>query len=235
MREYYSNNTFGSLSSAPDGKIIEKIFSFVTSVLLDFQGNANDNENYLTNELCKSLDFRKPGELPFSFHHQNIEDGKENTSTDFAVFGTYAYAQSIQQQGREFPLVKFEAKRLSSTLPKKREREYVLGDYEKDRQLKNSGGIERFKNLRHGQDVNHASIIGYVQTDSFAHWEEKINGWIREEIAKPHDSTLIWDNNDCLSASWSGTRVCSFQSNPKRKGIPELNMRHLWINLFDGR
>lgn len=229
--EYVSNNTFGTLNSAPDGKIISKVLDFVTSVLQYFEGKENDNENHLTNELCKQLGFKKPPELPFFFQHQNIEDAKENTSTDFAAFGTYTYAQICNKEGDEFPLVKFEAKRLSSILPKKREREYVIGEYEKGKLTKNSGGIERFKNLRHGKDVVHAAIIGYVQTDTFDHWAEKINGWIKAEANTPHDSTLTWDANDHLKPNGMNDNMCSYLSKPKRKEFGQLNMHHIWISL----
>ncbi len=229
--EYPGVNTFGQLISAPDGKIIEKIFSFVSSVLQDFIGKADDNENHLTNELCKLLGFKKPPELPFFFQHQNIEDSKLNTSTDFAVFGTYSYAQSTNQRGENFPLVTFEAKRLSTTIPKKREREYVIGEYENGHQTKNSGGIERFKNLRHGKDVDHAGIIGYVQTDSFKYWFDKVNYWIKDEIDKPHDSNLLWDDGDYLTTNWSNDKLCSCLSNSKRKDLKKLNLNHIWVNL----
>ncbi|MFZ6663742.1 hypothetical protein [Peijinzhouia sedimentorum] len=231
--EYHSNNTFGTLSSAPDGRIIEKVYSLVILVLEDFEGNCEDNENHLTNELCHSLGFHKPDEYPFYFQHQNIENSKENTSTDFAAFGTYTYAQTPHQKGKKFPLVKFEAKRLSATLPKKREREYVIGEYKAGNQLKNSGGIERFKNLRHGNDVHHACIIGYVQTDSFAVWEARINSWIKEEIDSPHDSSLTWDNEDYIKVHQSNTsgKVYKYSSAPKRKELLELHMLHLWVNL----
>lgn len=39
--------------------------------------------------------------------------------------------------------------------------------------LENSGGIERFKNGRHGKDVVNAGIIGYIQTDSPAYWIQR--------------------------------------------------------------
>ncbi|MCL6218996.1 hypothetical protein [Zunongwangia pacifica] len=230
--EYISNNTFGTLDSAPNGKIISKVFDFFTSVLHDFGGKENDNENHLTNELCKQLGFKKPPEFPFFFQHQNIEDAKENTSTDFAAFGTYTYAQAYNKEGEECTLVKFEAKRLSSTLPKKREREYVIGEYDKGKLTRNSGGIERFKNLRHGKDVVHAAIIGYVQTDSFEHWEKKINGWIKEEINRPCDTTLIWDGDDYLDPNWNNGKICSYLSKPKRKRIEQLNMHHIWVSLI---
>lgn len=229
--EFVSNNTFGKLDSAPDGKIISKVFDYVTSVLQDFYGKENDNENHLTSELCKQLSFKKPHEFPFFFQHQNIEDAKENTSTDFAAFGTYTYAQIYNKDGEEFPLVKFEAKRLNSALPKKREKEYVIGEYENGKQTRNSGGIERFKNLRHGKDVVHAAIIGYVQSDTFEHWAEKVTGWIKAEANSPHDATLTWDSNDHLQPNMRKDNLCSYLSKPKRKECGQLNMHHIWINL----
>lgn len=227
--EYISNNTFGNLSSAPDGKIVEKILGYITSVLIEFEGGADENENSITNRLCKSLNFKKPPEYPFFFHHQNLEDSTLNTSTDFAAFGTYAYAQIEKQKGENFPLIKFEAKRLSSTLPRKRKREYVIGEYGQGKQLKNSGGIERFKNTKHGKDVNHAGIIGYVQTDSFNYWIDKINSWIKDEINMPHDPELIWDDDDLLVLPWERSKLCGYSSAPKRKNLPKLNLFHLWV------
>ncbi|MEQ9426332.1 MAG: hypothetical protein RJQ09_18040 [Cyclobacteriaceae bacterium] len=229
--EYVGNNAFGVLTSAPDGRIISIVFDFVTFVLQDFEGKKDYNENHLTNELCKQLGFKKPPEYPFFFQHQNEEDAKKNTSTDFAAFGTYAYAQTYDKSGEEFPLVKFEAKRLSSTLPKIREKEYVIGEYKKDERIKNSGGIERFKNLRHGKNVNHAAMIGYVQTDTFDDWTKKIKRWIKAEIKNPHDSALTWDADDYLQSQWSKGRLCCFLSKPKRKKGKVLHMNHLWVML----
>lgn len=229
--EYHSDNAYGILSKAPDGRIIEKVYLLVISVLEDFEGNCDDNENHLTSEICHSLSFRKPDEYPFYFQHQNIENSKENTSTDFAAFGTYTYAQTTSQKGKKFPLIKFEAKRLTSTQPKKREREYVIGEYESGKQVKNSGGIERFKNLRHGTDVHHACILGYVQSDTFDYWENKINSWIEEEIKSPNDDTLVWDENDILRMSSLSSKVCEYISYSKRKKLPEIKLRHLWRKL----
>tara|TARA_Y100000310_G_C20694935_1_gene824949 strand:- start:3055 stop:3750 length:696 start_codon:yes stop_codon:yes gene_type:complete len=225
--EFQNINTFGILSSAPNGRIVSKIYSLVTEVLEDLEVKKDDNENHLTNELCKSLGFLLPSDSPFYFHHQNIESSSENTSTDFAAFGTFAYAHLTQQKGKNFPLVKFEAKRLNSTMPKKREKEYVLGEYVAGKLTKNSGGIERFKNLRHGKNDYNACIIGYVQTDSFEYWVNKINSWIAEEISNPHDSTLIWDDSDILQSDQIG-RVNGYLSTPKRRNRPPLTMRHLW-------
>ncbi|MFI5136876.1 MAG: hypothetical protein ACHQIM_03555 [Sphingobacteriales bacterium] len=226
------NHTFGTLSSAPDGSIVDHIFAHVRSVLLEFKSKSDENENAITNELCKALDFKKPPEYPYFFHHQNIEDAKENTSTDFAAFGTFAYAQETGLEDlNDVPaLVKFEAKRLSAAIPKKREKEYVIGEYENGAQIKNSGGIERFKNERHGKDVTHAGIIAYVQTDTFPNWLTKINSWISDEIRNPGDARLTWEDADLLSPSQVSVTVSEYRSISNRLSGRTIALRHLWLN-----
>ena len=43
-------SSFGNLSSAPDGSIIEHIFDYVTSILYDFYAEPDENENAITNK-----------------------------------------------------------------------------------------------------------------------------------------------------------------------------------------
>lgn len=225
------NHTFGTLSSAPDGSITEHIFGYISTIVVDIKYDADQNENSITNSLCKTLEFKKNPSSPYYFHHQNIESDKENTSTDFAVFGTFAYAQENDLDIEEsLPLVKFEAKRLSSSIPKKREKEYVIGEYEHNKQVKNSGGIERFKNCRHGNDVVNACLIGYVQSDTFSIWREKINEWISAEISLAHDSTLSWDDGDILTEVSLNSKLAVYYSTAKRVTGDIINLRHLWIN-----
>ena len=226
------NHTFGTLSSAPDGRIVDHIFSHVRSVLLELKAKKDENENAITNKLCKALEFKKPPEYPYFFHHQNIEDEKENTSTDFAAFGTFAYAQEtgLEGAGDAPALIKFEAKRLFAAIPKKREKEYVIGEYENGAQTKNSGGIERFKNERHGKDVSNAGIIAYVQTDKFSNWLTKINSWIGDEIRNPSDVRLTWLEADLLSFDQAVTAVSEYRSISIRLSGNTVALRHLWVD-----
>ena len=225
------NQTFGSLSSAPDGSIIEHIFEYITIIATELKFTADQNENSITNSLCKTLEFKKPASSPYYFHHQNIENDVENTSTDFAVFGTFAYATANDLDLNESPsLIKFEAKRLSCSLPKQREKEYVIGEYEVKKRTKNSGGIERFKNGRHGKDVENACIIGYVQSDTFPLWMGKINDWISAEITTAHDITLNWDLNDLLKEVNVNEKLALYKSIAKRVAGDMIQLRHLWIN-----
>lgn len=220
-------DTIGTLSSAPDGSIVNHIFDYVSTILVDFKASSVENENTLTNRLCIILNQHKPEAYPYFFHHQNLENEVENTSTDFAVFGTLSYTNISSTSA----LIKFEAKRLSTDLPKRREREYIIGEYLHGEQLHNTGGIERFKNERHGQDVNIAGLIGYVQTESFSYWFDMVNAWIQSEIESSHDKSLHWDEDDKIKLIKSGKHLASYKSKSRRisKGIIEL--RHLWINI----
>lgn len=230
---FITNNTFGTLASASDGRIVEHIFNYVSTILQDFRGSKDENENGITNRLCKALEFNKPPEYPFYFHHQNMESAKQNTSTDFAVFGTSSYIRQLNiADNYDIPaLIKFEAKRLVNNLPKRREREYVIGDYKQGKLIRNSGGIERFKNGRHGVDIIHACIIGYVQSDSFSYWKGKIDSFIQDEINNPHDQSLSWDNDDYLRFIKSDNNIHECVSKPKRKSGCAMDLRHIWINL----
>jgi hypothetical protein len=227
-----TNNTFGTLSSAPDNTIITTIYNYISSILLAFKGKNDENENAITDRLCKSLSSRKPAEYPFFFQHQPIEDSKENTSTDFAAFGTYAYAMENDIVDNDSPsLIKFEAKRLNSTLPKQREKEYVCGEYSGGKCTKNSGGVERFKNGRHGKDVINAAIVGYIQTDSPNHWFQKVNEWIKEQVTSPSDSKLTWKNKDALSLDSQTGIFSEYSSLSCRIFGDEIQLKHFWIDI----
>lgn len=227
-----ANNSFGTLSSAPDNTIITTIYNYLSTILSAFKGKSDENENAITNRLCKSLNSRKPSEYPFYFHHQNIENEKENTSTDFAVFGSFPYAEENGFEDDDSPsLIKFEAKRLNSKLPSKRMKEYVCGEYLNGERKNNSGGIERFKNGRHGKDVSDASIIGYIQTDSPKHWFEKINSWIQEQINSPSDKDLSWSKKDLLNLSGQTSILSEYRSTSDRINNDEVRLRHFWIDI----
>lgn len=227
-----TDNTFGTLDSAPDNTIITTIYNYLSSILSAFKGKNHENENAITNRLCKSLNARKPTEYSFYFHHQNIEDEKENTSTDFAAFGTYGYAQENDIEDEDSPsLIKFEAKRFSSSLPTKREKEYVCGEYSGGKCIKNSGGIERFKNGRHGKDVVNAAMVGYIQTDSPKHWFKKVNEWIQEQIKSPCDAKLAWNKKDLLAWDSQTGILSHYSSLSYRIFDDEIQLRHFWIDM----
>lgn len=225
--DYLGGDAIGTLDSAPDGSIVNHIFSYVSGILSVFEASTNENENTLTHKLCLRLGQQKPSEFPYFFHHQNLEDERANTSTDFAVYGILDYSNTLNQSA----LVVFEAKRLTAGLPRSREREYVIGAYNQGRQVHNSGGIERFKNERHGKNVAIAGLIGYVQTDNYSYWFERINEWIQDTINGPHNPSLTWTVNDKLTIVKSEIRMCQYLSNSIRLSGDSIELRHLWVDL----
>jgi hypothetical protein len=129
----------------------------------------------------------------------------------------------IVTDGEQDAFFAIEAKCLDSTLPKAREKEYIIGKH---------GGIERFKREKHGMPLVHVGMIGYVQSDNFDIWFEKINGWIDEEINTTTSGELIWKNKDKLILDKKETMFNTYLSEHKCIGKEKINMYHIWVNLM---
>jgi len=63
-----------------------------------------------------------------------------------------------------------ECKRLNSKL--KHVEQYVNGK---------TGGIQRFKENKHGVDLPHSAMIGYVENEDLCFWHTKVNSWINDK------------------------------------------------------
>ncbi len=227
--------TYGTLDSAPDGRSIERIYNYVALRLQEWAtfGHmlSEADEDALTDEFSRILNQTRPAKFPFCFQHQPKEKALGKASTDLAAYKNAHNVVSALSTDMKTALVKFEAKRLTIGLGTAREREYVVGQYDGEEQKKNSGAIERFKNGRHGKDVSHAGIIAYVQSDTFDVWLGRINGWIQDEMATPHDSRLTWDESDKLQAVSTTAKVNSYHSSSSRLDNVPIAFRHLWVNL----
>lgn len=116
----------------------------------------------------------------------------------------------------------FEAKRLDNTLGKSREKEYIIGKI---------GGIERFKRDKHGKGLPHSGMIGYIQTDDFDTWKNKINDWIDEEINTPSSHDLNWLFSDRLIEQKQTLEIAKYTSIHNRISKKEIQLTHLWVKL----
>ena len=114
-----------------------------------------------------------------------------------------------------------EAKRLDTRLNKAREKEYIIGKL---------GGIERFKNQKHGGELSHVGMIGYMQTDNFDSWFAKINSWIEEEIKAPTSDDLIWEEHEKLKSDKKSKLFNTYLSQHRCK-TKDISMYHIWIDL----
>lgn len=224
----FSQHSYGVLDSAPKEKIINKIYDYLEQILLSFDICPKENENSITDRLCKNLNSHKPYEYPFYFHHQNIETAKLQTSTDMAVIATTSYIDYDESKNNYF--LKIEAKRLDQTLPRNRENEYVIGEYRNGKCVRNSGGIERYKNGVHGSDVNYAYMLGYIQTDNSEYWFDKINAIIKKQIVYSCDTNITWSENDLLSPISNNERISSYESISSRVNNEDIKIRHVWVS-----
>lgn len=99
-----------------------------------------------------------------------------------------------------------------------REKEYVFGD---------GGGIQRFKDNKHGIDRNYNllernGMVGYVKSNDFQYWHQSINQWILEEPT--------WNNSEVLS-DFEPATIARMESNHNRISGEKLCLTHFWINL----
>lgn len=206
------------------GSIINKLINFLEETLLIFQKDNNGEidvaEEVLNERLGKTLNFfSKP--LPFIFQQETIQKQNkgQNRKVDLGVFCHYA---------DNLPFFTIEAKRLTTTVSKDREKEYVLGSNPK----KLTGGIERFKYNVHGANLKRSALVAYVQRNDNKHWFAKINDWINEQI-NLKTKTLIWNTNDLLvnACKFKDNRLAkSFSTNSK---IDKSNIiiNHYFVNL----
>lgn len=196
------------------------------------KGETTLNENGLTQRLCRFLN-RNIGNFPFLFDKEDMEEDTKGNSSRVDI-GVYAQNEVIVVNDRQFDenesFFKIEAKRLGK-LEKVREKEYVVGRFDKDRKYKNSGGIERFKKSIHGKKAIHSAIIGYVQLHDFNHWFKAINGWITDlSKAKPE----FWSAHELLQNESAASKLATYISYHLReqKGVKdEIKLHHFWIDL----
>ncbi|WKS95924.1 hypothetical protein [Riemerella columbina] len=152
--------------------------------------------------------------------HPNI--GVKNQYSD-TFFGTKGipdfYFHKVEEGVHNKPIIVWEVKILSNSFGKKREKEYVIGD-------NNNGGIERFKNEKHGKGLPECGLLGFVQDKDFNYWHNTINSWIID-LSKTND---IWKEDEILSMIEHNNEFCTFRSFAHRSS-DKVHLIHLWILL----
>ena len=181
------------------------------------------NENGLNSRLARFITNAASKEVFFA-GSDSMEDETKGSSPAVDI-GIYLSVRDIQIDP---PLITvFEGKRLTTKLPKKRSREYVIGHEEDGKHIK-CGGIERFKLSIHGKNFNSAGMIGYIQDGMPDSWQLKINSWIRDLCNQPFK--LVWSENEQLTKKETDGRITEYSSTVNRADS-ELHLTHLWIDL----
>lgn len=192
---------------------------FAESVL-----NADiENENGLNGRLSRFITNAAVQEIFFA-ERESMEDETRGNSPAVDI-GIYLNVEDI---GIDPPLITvFEGKRLTTKLPNKRHREYVIGHEEVGKYIQ-CGGIERYKFAIHGGKLNHAGMIGYIQDGTPDSWQKKVDTWICDLCSQPSDPA--WSEREKLIPQKNDGRVGEYSSIVSRVDS-ELHLTHLWVDL----
>lgn len=93
-----------------------------------------------------------------------------------------------------------------------RKKEYIIG---------NLGGIQRFKELHHGEDFSIAGMIAYIEENTYSHWHSMINSWI-DELSQESDS--IWTVEDKLKIEYQKQNIAKYKSDHTN-----ITLIHFWL------
>jgi hypothetical protein len=227
LKDNYNHVSNVPNPSIKKGTIKEKLIIFLEETLYKFQehfkGKVNDSEENLNEQLGKTLSyFSKSQAFIFQAETKQKQPRGIDRRVDIGVFRHFSDPN---------PFFTIEAKRLTNSMPKNREKEYVLGD----NPTKLSGGIEGFKNNVHGVNLDHSAIIGYVQNEDGKYWYNTINSWIQELIDGKIKSTLNWFSNDLLNntCGFTDSRVVKCISDGNKINQTKITLNHYFINLCE--
>ena len=235
--EQPEDNVSQKLSGLSENDSIKKVLIFIEKCLPAYKKKLEsfkslNPEDGLTQELVYILDNKCRKDLPIcGFATEHMEDTSKGNSRrdDIGVRAIEGITIDTISYPDNKPFFVLEAKRLDSKIGKKRKKEYVVGRVDGDKYI-DSGGIERFKKEIHGVGLNYVGMIGYMQTDNFDTWFEKINTWIKEEINSPSSEGLSWSNQDELKKVKKNSLFVTHNSKHKCN-TKEIDMYHIWLKL----
>ncbi len=169
----FQNNKKVSIKSdfSADGRVIS-LLNFLDKYLPIFPEkyikNIEDDEWDINEALFSFFDIYSRN---YAFQFIPEYRYKNKSRPDFGIkevnfdeTGIYAYDQNAEH------FFDIECKRLYH---KTKSIQYVV--YEK------IGGIQRFKENKHGVDLPYSAMIGYVEIEDFDYWHKRINSWIKDE------------------------------------------------------
>jgi hypothetical protein len=196
----------------------ERLSLFPQALLNKYQGI--ENEKGITSELVDFLE--NFGNRNFIFKHEDPENPLNGNShvCDFAI--------KLRRKEEDLPLTiyKVEAKRLSRREFYNSE-EYLMG---KTSPTKQNGGVERFKILEHGRDLDRCGMLAYVQSDTFEYWVAKINQWITG-LSKQQGIHPQWYIGEQLATGNVQPKMARFSSTHLRTNSTTILLDHFWLDL----
>jgi hypothetical protein len=185
-------------------------------------------EDKLNLQLCKHLDSKARNDFPMvRFNHEEYQT--ERRRIDISASPAKSVVIGVKLYTIYDPFLVLECKRLPAP-SKDREKEYVSGG-----RNEKSGGIQRFKLGLHGEILDIAVIIGYIQDNSSNFWQNKINEWILE-FSKDHNADCcIWSENEILRVFEEDLEkaISRYRSEHNRilnhNNTKNIELHHLWV------
>lgn len=183
----------------------------------------------LTEHLCDYLNGAAYFSTEVSHIQFRTETGDE-TKADRTIDLSIKPRVALFVEGRRSTifdtLLPIECKRLPTPKGTDRdEREYVFSGHT------SVGGIQRFKAGDHGAAHKLAAMIGYVQQETCAFWNERIAKWIDDLVASKQQG---WSASDLLRLEHDDIvgRVAILSSSHTRSdGRADIDLRHLWVQM----
>ncbi len=199
--------------------IINKIIEFLDVYIDKFPAFLVSSNIHITNEKCINTDllvFMNNNVADFfeidNFHFSFIKDDCQKGSNYEPDLGVCL----ANKKCRKETFFHIECKRLPAR--KGHEKEYVQGKL---------GGIQRFKENKHGGKFEYSAMIAYIEENSKQFWFDSINNWISELISLTPEN---WTNQEYLYQI-KPENYSRFQSNHARKGNNNITLNHFWIKL----
>jgi hypothetical protein len=236
LADIYKSMASGKLEVPEIDSPIIAVVDFVGRILITFSDKYADsdikNEKGLTQKLVLILNFHARREYyPFWFDKEYMENPERGDSPQVDIGTITTLEEGIVIGAKTYTDESFfsmEAKRLGN-LGGKRSKEYLIGRYEKKKYI-HCGGVERFKQGKHGRDLEYGAIIGYVQEHDFTYWYDRINLWIDDLIQKNLYSPVPWLLKDKLKKDYIRSTTAKFISITYRKNN-FITLFHLWARL----
>lgn len=94
-----------------------------------------------------------------------------------------------------------------------------------------TGGIQRYKAGHHGAGHTLGAMIAYVQQETGKVWNTRVAEWINDLIETGNRG---WTAKDLLKLEQDDTRrhvIVLSSSHEREKGLPDIALRHIWIQM----
>lgn len=187
------------------------------------------SETTLTSQLCAHLNSatrKTPGWDCLQFRVEEADETLASRKVDLVASPA---GDALIVQGRTYSdfetILPIECKRLPIPASAKRdEREYVIT------RKGVGGGIQRYKEGKHGAAHVRAALIAYVQEHSLDHWATRIGDWIRDLHTAGSPG---WSSTDALvlQREDSVAGIAVHESVHSRSNLPTIHLRHMWVKM----